>query len=107
VVETFATCDPAEYDPSTDDQLSIDVWVDADGNRVPTSIITSSPGAEHCEWQSVTFLFYEDRQYGRPNRGIPRGSRPGTGVADTHHRTRRVRLNIGPPSDSPQGFRNP
>lgn len=62
-VETFASCDPAEFDPAADDQLSIDVWLDADGNSVPTSIISSSQGPEHCEWQSVTFLWYEDRQF--------------------------------------------
>ena len=46
-VETFATCDPAEYDPTVDDQLPTEVWLDADGNRVPTSIITSFRGADH------------------------------------------------------------
>lgn len=62
VVETFASCDPAEYDPSIDHQLPVDIWLDADGNRVPTSTITSSKGPEHCDWESVTFLCF-DRQY--------------------------------------------
>ena len=62
-VETFASCDPAEYDPSADDQIPMDIWLDADGNRVPTSIVTSSQGPEHCDWESVTFLWYEGRQY--------------------------------------------
>ena len=48
---------------SVDDQLSVEVWVDVDGNRVPISIITSLSGAEHCGWQSVTYLSYEDRYY--------------------------------------------
>lgn len=68
-VETFATCDPAEYDPSIDDQLSVDIWLDSDGNRVPTSTLTSYRGAEHCGWESVTFLTVDDRQY----IGDPRG----------------------------------
>ncbi len=55
-VETFATCDPAEFDPSTDDQFPMDVWQDTGGNRVPTSVITSSRGPEHCGWESATFL---------------------------------------------------
>ena len=69
-VETFATCDPAEYDVSTDDQLSVDVWLDSEGNRVPTSIVTSFHGADHCGWKSVTFLTFEDRQYIRDPRGV-------------------------------------
>jgi hypothetical protein len=63
VMETFASCDPAEYDPSADDEIPFDVWLDADGNRVSTSIVTSSQGAEHCEWQSATILSYEGRQF--------------------------------------------
>jgi hypothetical protein len=62
-VETFATCDPAEYDPAVDDQLPMDIWLDADGHRVPTSIVSSSQGAEHCDWQSATILWHQDRQY--------------------------------------------
>lgn len=62
-IETFATCDPAEYAPATDDELGQTVWTDRDGNRVPTSTITSYPGPAHCGWQSVTFLHLDDRQY--------------------------------------------
>lgn len=70
-VETFANCDPAEYDPAVDDQLPMDIWLDVDGNRVPTSIVSSSQGPEHCDWQSVTFLQYEDRQFIRdPERAL-------------------------------------
>lgn len=61
--ETFATCNPAEYAPSADDDLGQTVWTDRDGNRVPTSTITSYQGAEHCDWQSVTFLQLDDQQY--------------------------------------------
>jgi len=70
-VETFASCDPAEYDPAVDDQLPMDIWLDANGERVPTSFISSSQGPEHCDWQSVTFLWYEDRQFiGDPERAL-------------------------------------
>lgn len=62
-IEVFATCDPAEYAPNTDGELGQTVWTDGDGNRVPTSTITSFPGPDHCGWQSVTFLHLEDRQY--------------------------------------------
>jgi hypothetical protein len=63
VVETFATCDPAEYAAAEDDELRQTVWTDRDGERVPTSVVTSFSGPEHCDWQSVTFLHLEDRQY--------------------------------------------
>jgi hypothetical protein len=69
-VETFATCDPAEYDPAGDDQLLMQVWLNVDGDRVPTSIITSFPGAEHCGWESVTYLIYEDQQFISDPRGV-------------------------------------
>jgi hypothetical protein len=69
-VETFATCDPAEYDPATDDELPMEVWLDAGADRVPTSIITSFRGAEHCGWESVTYLIYEDQQFISDPRGV-------------------------------------
>ncbi len=68
VVETFATCDPAEFATSSDDEVPVEVWLDTDGNRVPTSIISSSQGAEHCGWETVTYLTFQDRTYiGDPN----------------------------------------
>lgn len=63
VVETFATCDPAEYAASEDDELRQTVWTDRDGRRIPTSVVTSFQGPEHCGWQSVTFLRLDGRQY--------------------------------------------
>ena len=76
VVETFAGCDLAEYDPSTDDQLPWTVWLDADGNRVPTSIVTSFLGPEHCDWESVTFLTFKDHRYIRDPKGALRDAGP-------------------------------
>jgi hypothetical protein len=63
VVETFASCDPAEFDPSLDGELGVDVWQDADGRRVPVSVVRSALGAEHCGWESVTFLTVEGVRY--------------------------------------------
>lgn len=48
VIETFASRDPAEFDPSTDDQLPVDIWLDADDNRVPTSTITVTVVSSGC-----------------------------------------------------------
>lgn len=69
-VETFASCDPAEFDPSIDDQLAVEIWLDAAGNRVPTFTITSRRGPAHCDWESVTFLRLEQRQYVSDPRGV-------------------------------------
>jgi hypothetical protein len=40
-----------------------DIWLATMATEFPTSIVTSSRGPEHCEWQSITFLWYEDRQF--------------------------------------------
>lgn len=70
VVETFATCDPAEFDPAQDDRLDTQVWSDQQGRRVPTSKVTSFTGPSHCEWTTVTFLVLNDRQYVRDPEGV-------------------------------------
>ncbi len=62
-VETFAACDPAEFAPSADDDFPFRVWSNRDGQRVPTTEISSSFGAEHCGWQTVTFLSLGRRQF--------------------------------------------
>ena len=62
-IETFATCDPAEFDPSTDDEIPRQVWQDVEGNRVPTSVISSARGPEHCDWETVTFLRLDGQGY--------------------------------------------
>ena len=62
-IEAFASCDPAEFDPSTDDQLPMDVWQDANGDRVPISVISSARGPEHCGWESATFLSLGEMGY--------------------------------------------
>jgi hypothetical protein len=56
-VTSYAACDPAEWPPATSDAAGIQVWSNADGDRVPTSLVHSSPGAEHCGWEEMTFLW--------------------------------------------------
>lgn len=73
IAEAFATCDPAEYDPSTDKRRAGQVWVDREGERVLTSIITSFRGSEHCGWGSLTYLVYKGRQYISDPRGLLEG----------------------------------
>lgn len=72
--EVFATCDPAEYAPTADAGLEQTVWTDRDGNRVPTSTITTMQGDAHCDWQTVTFLHLNDQQYLRDPQHLLSGS---------------------------------
>jgi hypothetical protein len=56
-VSSYAVCDPATWPPRLSDAAGIEVWTDARGHRVPTTVIQSVPGPEHCGWQRTTFLF--------------------------------------------------
>lgn len=54
--ETSASCDPAEFGASYTDEQEYEVWKDRDGRRVPLTVISSSAGAAHCDWQDAHFL---------------------------------------------------
>ncbi|MET8942697.1 hypothetical protein ABZX30_03655 [Streptomyces sp. NPDC004542] len=54
--ETSASCDPAELPASVTDSWDVEIWTDRTGRRVPVTKVSSSAGAEHCDWQSVHFL---------------------------------------------------
>lgn len=69
-VEVFASCDPAEFDPSVDGRFGYEIWVDADGERVPTSVLAVVNGPEHCDWESVTFLNVEGASFVADSRGV-------------------------------------
>jgi hypothetical protein len=56
-VETWATCDPSELPAEITDELVFQVWQDERGDRVPVTVIHSSQGPAHCNWQDITFLF--------------------------------------------------
>ena len=64
-VETWAQCNSAELPADETDRLGVQIWEDADGNRVPTTAVTSFPGADHCDWQDVTFLMLGGERRGR------------------------------------------
>lgn len=55
-VESWAQCDPAELPAGVTDALGIVVWENASGKRVPVAEVQSFQGAEHCDWQGITFL---------------------------------------------------
>ena len=66
-IEAWAQCDPAEFPASVADDFWMDVWTDASGARVPVTTVESFPGAEHCDWQDITFL-----RLGEDPRGLAR-----------------------------------
>ncbi len=55
-IESWSQCDPAELPASVTDTLDIGVWEDSSGRRMPVTKIRSFQGAEHCDWQDITFL---------------------------------------------------
>ena len=72
-IETWAQCDPSEFPASVTNEVGIQVWHDASGNRIPVAKIESYPGPEHCNWQNITFLTLDtksgERQYLRDTTG--------------------------------------
>ncbi|MEV5608589.1 hypothetical protein [Streptomyces sp. NPDC052225] len=67
-METFAMCDPSEFRAKERAGLEMRVWEDRRGRPVSTSLVESSMGPEHCDWQSVEFL-YLDRAKDPHDRG--------------------------------------
>lgn len=64
-VESWARCDYSEFPRSFTESLGLQIWTDADGRPVPTTVIQSRTGPEHCDWQSMTFLHLNDAVYVR------------------------------------------
>ncbi|MFF9060666.1 hypothetical protein ACF09K_18550 [Streptomyces sp. NPDC014882] len=54
--ETSASCDPVELPADFVGSRRYEFWTDARGERQPVARIHSSPGPEHCDWQSARFL---------------------------------------------------
>jgi hypothetical protein len=59
-IESWASCDPAEFPEAVLEELGLRVWHDPHGDPVPVSTITHYPGPEHCDWQDITFLSMGD-----------------------------------------------
>jgi len=55
-VEAWASCDPAELSADVAEELGLEVWAGVDGTPVPTPDVVSFRGAEHCDWQDLTWL---------------------------------------------------
>lgn len=59
-VESSAHCDEAELPASYADNVGLQVWRDSEGRIAPTTRIASYEGPEHCDWQSMTFLYLDE-----------------------------------------------
>ncbi|KUN23644.1 hypothetical protein AQJ23_23850 [Streptomyces antibioticus] len=74
--ETSASCDPAEFEPSFTDSQEYEIWTDRSGKRVPLTVINSSVGPAHCDWQEAHFLGLGERRdhkiYARDPHGVLR-----------------------------------
>ena len=55
-VESWAVCDIVELPAEFVEEHGYEVWTDADGQTVPTRRLEVFRGAEHCDWQDMTFL---------------------------------------------------
>ncbi|MFJ5303091.1 hypothetical protein [Streptomyces sp. NPDC088350] len=63
--ETSASCDPAELPASFTKAHGYEIWTDRDGKRVPTTVLSSSAGAAHCDWRKAHFLRTGEGEKGR------------------------------------------
>lgn len=64
-VESWAVCDNSELPRWYTDSIGQQIWTDSSGQPVPTGTIESWRGPEHCDWQSMTFLYLGKRAYVR------------------------------------------
>lgn len=55
-VESEARCDAAEFPDSVTRPTGVQIWTDARGVRVLTTEVVSFRGAQHCNWEHMTFL---------------------------------------------------
>jgi hypothetical protein len=64
-VESWAVCDNSELPRWYTDSIGQQIWTDSSGHPVPTEKIESWRGPEHCDWQSMTFLYLGKASYVR------------------------------------------
>jgi hypothetical protein len=55
-LSAWAMCDPSELTGDNPHRLGYGVWLDAAGAAVPTSLVMTLRGPEHCGWEDVTFI---------------------------------------------------
>jgi len=71
--ESSASCDPAELPAGFAEAHGYEIWTDRNGRRVPTTVVSSSVGPEHCDWQTAHFLQTGRRADGRTYVRDPEG----------------------------------
>ncbi|MET7485212.1 hypothetical protein [Streptomyces sp. NPDC005538] len=74
--ESSASCDPAELPAGFAEAHGYEIWTDRDGHRVPTTRVSSSVGAAHCDWQKAHFLQTGQGEKGRLYARDPDGVLP-------------------------------
>jgi hypothetical protein len=62
-VESWAHCHHSELPRTFTDSIGLQLWTDTDGKAAPTTAIQSWTGPEHCDWQSMTFLYLGEAVY--------------------------------------------
>ena len=60
-LEAFARCDFAEFPEAFAEKAGYQLWHDADGEPAPVTKLYSAPGPAHCSWDSMVFLYAQDR----------------------------------------------
>ncbi|MFI6938673.1 hypothetical protein ACIBI4_05340 [Streptomyces sp. NPDC050418] len=82
VVETYAQCDPSEFEAAERADLDLFVWSDTAGRPVNTARVHSAMGPDHCDWQTAEFLGIGS---GRQERGYYRDPEGVLGDSDLLH----------------------
>ena len=60
-LEAAARCDFAEFPEAFAEKAGYQLWHDEAGEPAPVTKLYSAPGPEHCSWDSMVFLYAQDR----------------------------------------------
>lgn len=60
-LESAARCDFAEFPEEFAERAGYRLWRDGEGRPAPVAKVYSAPGPQHCAWDSMEFLYVEDR----------------------------------------------
>ncbi len=60
-LETSARCDFAEFPVAFAEKAGYQLWQDDDGEPAPVTKLYSALGPAHCSWDSMVFLYAQDR----------------------------------------------
>ncbi len=60
-LESAARCDFAEFPEAFAERAGYQLWRDTEGEPAPVTKVYSAPGPAHCAWDSMIFLYLQDR----------------------------------------------